>query len=254
MWWQLYLRDWTRNVQKLTLLCIPDSGIHYKTLNWGRFVLILLKFPVKCFEALWLWGILSEIQSAPQSDSFAIKSLPKPLKCGEFDNMLQIGSFTPHSQLIFLSTTLSFYHFINPENLENYPLWSLYSVHTSKSSKRSMIFLTPHKTLFTRLETWQLQQLPKTSPMLPPIQIWRTEAPLKKHSTWKHIQKHTASKEAHWEPAFPFFPNNHSQTINVEESFRRRRTKLWKSSKTEQNMFPSNPALSLPHLWKTVGG
>ena len=67
---------------------ILDSGIHYKTLNWGRFVLILLKFPVKCFEALWLWGILSEIQSAPQSDSFAIKSLPKPLKCGEFDNML----------------------------------------------------------------------------------------------------------------------------------------------------------------------
>ena len=123
-WWKRQ-GDWTRNVQKLTL-CIPDSGIHYKTLNWGQFVLILLKFPVKCFEALWLWGILSEIQSARQSDSFAIKSLPKPLKCGEFDNMLQIGSFTPHSQLIFLSTTLSFYHFINPENLEYYPLWSLY--------------------------------------------------------------------------------------------------------------------------------
>ena len=132
---------------------------------------------------------------------------------------------------------------------------TLVSVRTSKSSKRSLIFLTPHKILFTRLATWQLRQLPKTSPMLPPIQIWRTEAPLKKHSTWKHIQKHTASKEAHWEPAFPFFfPNNHSQTINVEESFRRRRTKLWKSSKTEQNMSPSNPALSLPHLWKTVGG
>ena len=82
---------------------------------------------------------------------------------------------------------------------------TLVSVRTSKSSKRSLIFLTPHKILFTRLATWQLQQLPKTSPMLPPIQIWRTEAPLKKHSTWKHIQKHTASKEAHWEPAFPFF-------------------------------------------------
>ena len=205
VWWKFFLTKEAGRLNEKLTLCIPDSGIHYKTLNWGQFVLILLKFPVKCFEALWLWGILSEIQSATQSDSFAIKSLPKPLKCGEFDNMLQIGSFTPHSQLIFLSTTLSFYHFINPEHLEYYPLWSLYVQCTSKISKRSLIFLTPHKILFTPLATWQLQQLPKTSPMLPPIQIWRTEAPLKKHSTRKHIQKHRASKEAHREPPFPFF-------------------------------------------------
>ena len=69
-----------------------------------------------------------------------------------------------------------------------------------------------------------------------PIQMRLTEAALKKHMESHHFRfVHDSSTKSH------------SQTINAQKSFRMR-TKLGKSSKTEQNMSPSNPALSLQHL------
>ena len=196
----------------------------------------MLKSFLKLSDFLWnvfenpvtLWNFV-QIQSALQSDSLVIKSLPKPLKMWGIWQYVLNWQFCPNLPSIFLSTNFLHY-FIN------------YLV--TVTDKNCMMVQILRKCVFFQRQMFVCSAGVKATiaANMLPIQMRLTEAALKKHMESHHFRfVHDSSTKSH------------SQTINAQKSFRMR-TKLGKSSKTEQNMSPSNPALSLQHLWKSVGG